>query len=218
MGFAQHRPCRGKKWAEKGREHFVFVCLLFFSGSFHVWSFFFFFFFFFFFRESFCICLEVFFCRGLPRKSNPGDPGDASHSFDFPFGSAAPGGSKSGCAVAEANLALLMGDDRVPPTPLPTLGKRFLEPRRPLGRALRAPPLRCPSQAEARFPRKCLGCRWTWGLAGHRGERFQGQFSETSSIQKSTWLKMSPRGLNITSKWPNLIPGWGSHRSNIALR
>ena len=74
---------------------------------------------------------------------------------------------KSGCAVAEENLALPRGDHWTPPTPLPTLGKRFLEPRRPVGRALRVPPLRCPSRAGARFPRKCLGWRWIWDLAGH---------------------------------------------------
>ena len=35
---------------------------------------------------------SVFLGKGLPRKRNPSDPGDASYFFDFRIVSAAPGG------------------------------------------------------------------------------------------------------------------------------
>ena len=78
MGFAQQWPGHagtrnGQRKVEK--KNFLFLCYFFwflsylrlFSGFLH------------------------FLGRGLPRKRHPGDPGDASDSFDFPIGSAAPG-------------------------------------------------------------------------------------------------------------------------------
>ena len=60
--------------------------------------------------------------------------------------------------------------------PLPTLGKRLLEPRRPLVGAFRRSSGVCPSPAGFSFFREKTLQKWSGCLAGHWGERFQAKF------------------------------------------
>ena len=60
--------------------------------------------------------------------------------------------------------------------PLPTLGKRLLEPRRPLVGAFRRSSGVCPSPAGFSFFREIALQKWSGCLAGHWGERFQAKF------------------------------------------
>ena len=60
--------------------------------------------------------------------------------------------------------------------PLPTLGKRLLEPRRPLVGAFRRSSGVRPSPAGFSFFREIALQKWSGCLAGHWGERFQAKF------------------------------------------
>ena len=62
--------------------------------------------------------------------------------------------------------------------PLPTLGKRLLEPRRPLVGAFRRSSGVRPSPAGFNFFREIALQKWSGCLAGHWGELFQAKFWE----------------------------------------
>ena len=63
-------------------------------------------------------------------------------------------------------------------TPLPTLGKRLLEPRRPLVGAFRRSSGVCPSPAGFSFFSEMVLQKWSGCFAGHWGELFQAKFWE----------------------------------------
>ena len=106
----------------------------------------------------------------------------------------------------------------MPTTPLPTLGKPFPEPRRPLVGAFRPSSRVCPPQAGFSFLREMVLQKWSGCLAGHRGELFQAKFGNEGELENNIAPK-SHRGVNIApasqmgQHSPNIAPRW----ANIGL-
>ena len=138
---------------------------------------------------------HLFLVEVLPGKGHPGDANDASYALYFCIGSAAPGGfpvaeAKDLTVQATTSLPLHgmaeLGSRPAPPTFFLTLGKRFLEPRRPLVRAFRRSSGVRPSQAGFSFFREMVLQKRSGCLAGHRGELFQANFGNEGELMKTT--------------------------------